>query len=266
MISAKTLLLEFHKQYRNFSFWFIIALYLVAILLAFSNFSKLTATISGSFNNVPELDFSLKALLQFPDVWHNVTYISSFFRIIPALLIIISISDEFRNRTIRLNLMNGLSRTEFVVSKFSFATLLAVFCTIVTGTGILFIGFSNMPEASGQSIYFKSEFLFAFFISCLAYFYYAALIAFLLKQSGTAVILLLLYGWLLEPIVSWMIPSEYRIYLPMKSVDKLIQFPFTKYLDMPTQETIVLSQIIIVLAYVLISAFLSNFLLKKTKL
>jgi len=53
----------------------------------------------------------------FPEVWHTVAYGSSMFTFIPAVLIIMFITNEYTYKTHRQNVIDGWSRAQFLTSK-----------------------------------------------------------------------------------------------------------------------------------------------------
>ena len=53
----------------------------------------------------------------FPDAWQTVAFISSLFIFLPAVIVIMFISNEYTYKTHRQNIIDGWSRTDFMVSK-----------------------------------------------------------------------------------------------------------------------------------------------------
>lgn len=259
----RLLQVEWLKIKSSKALWILLGLYVLVVFLSFSNFKNLINGLTLTFNQVPETDFSLQPILEYPDVWHNLTYLATFFRIIPALLIIIWVCDEFSTKTLRFMVINGLRRTEFFAGKWMLSLFLSLFCTLVVG---LYVAIVGVKPADPAMFWKGSSFLAAFFLSCLAYFTMAIFISILLKKSGTAVLLLLLYGWLIEPVLSWSVHSDYRAFLPMKSVDALIPFPFLKYVDMQVIASPSIALALPVLVYIIIFSLGSLVLLKRAKL
>ena len=76
----------------------------------------------AEMNNIP--------IYQFPDIWHNITYVAGFLKFILAIYMIISITNEMTYDTLRQNIMNGLSRVDFIISKLVLVFLLSVGSTL----------------------------------------------------------------------------------------------------------------------------------------
>ena len=53
----------------------------------------------------------------FPETWHTVAFLSSFFILIPSLLVIMLVTNEYTYKTHRQNIIDGWSRNQFVYSK-----------------------------------------------------------------------------------------------------------------------------------------------------
>ena len=78
----------------------------------------------------------------FPEVWHTVAYASSIFVFIPALVIIMFITNEYTFRTHRQNIIDGWSRSQFVTSKLVDVLIITFIITLLYATVALIIGLS----------------------------------------------------------------------------------------------------------------------------
>ena len=70
-------------------------------------------------------------LFEFPEIWHRVAYIGSFFHYLLAFLVILAISNEFDFHTFRLQLMDGLSRRALLAGKVLLILLLSLGATVL---------------------------------------------------------------------------------------------------------------------------------------
>ncbi|KAI9437918.1 hypothetical protein F5148DRAFT_1294067 [Russula earlei] len=66
----------------------------------------------------------------FPEVWHSVAFFSSIFVVIPAILVIMIITNEYQYRTHRQNIIDGWSRNQFMTSKMMDVAIITVVVTI----------------------------------------------------------------------------------------------------------------------------------------
>src|SRR5688500_12038924 len=66
---------------------------------------------------------------EFPEVWHTVAFASSIFVFIPAVLIIMFITNEYNFRTHRQNVIDGWSRNQFMAAKIIDVFLISLMIT-----------------------------------------------------------------------------------------------------------------------------------------
>lgn len=217
-------------------------------------------------NNLPDIDLSLKPILQFPDIWQNLTYISGYFKIILALIVVTSVCNEFTYSTARQNIIDGLSRREWLYAKIGLAKILALCSTLLVFIIGLALGTTQGVQVELSDVFSRLDFLLAYFIELLVYFIYALFLALILKRTGLSIILLLVYDFVLEPIFSWSLPENIRGFLPMNTIDNLNQFPFTKYVDMEVQSVVSLEQLLWAIAYGFLFGWLSYLVLQKRDL
>jgi ABC-2 type transport system permease protein len=177
----------------------------------------------------------------FDKVWQTVSYYSSFFLMLPALLIVILISNEFTFKTHRQNIIDGWSRFDFLKVKIALAVLLALASTgVVVFTGLVF-GF-----ASGTSFSLIGfENIGYFLLKAVTYNMVAILISLLTKRSGVAITVFFIYT-IFENGISLLLfflaikfkkDSNLDLgnlgnYLPMNASDGLLTSPFEQFTGM----------------------------------
>ena len=254
------------KQLTSSGFWILIILHAIVLILVSINISSFLRNANIMVNDLPDIDLSLKPILQFPDVWQNITYIAGFFKIILALIVITSISNEFSQSTLRQNIIDGFSRREWIYSKIGLAKLLAFFSTVLVFTTALFLGFSQDVEIPVSNVFLRLDFIAGYFVELIVYFIYALFIAIVFKKAGISIILLLVYDFILEPILSWSLPDKVNDFLPMNTIDNLNTFPFGKYVGSAVNESVSLEQLAWAISYGILFAFLSYLILKKSDL
>ncbi len=180
----------------------------------------------------------------FDMVWKSVSYYSGFFLMLPALLMVILISNEYNFKTHRQNIIDGWSRMEFLKVKIGVALLLAVASTaVVIITGLVFGFFS------GTAFSLKGfENVGYFLLKAITYNMVAILISLLTKKSGIAIAVFFIYT-IFENGVSVMLfllatklkkDSNLDLgnlgnYLPMNASDGLLTSPLQKFTDMGSQ-------------------------------
>lgn len=178
------------------------------------------------------------SLFDFNMVWKTVSYYSSFFLMLPAMLLVILMANEFTFKTHRQNIIDGWSRFEFLKVKMGLAVVFAAASTAVVILTALGFGIG-----SGSSFSVKGfENIGYFFLKALSYNMVALLISLLTKRPGVAIALFFIYT-IFENGVSMMlfflgikIKKEASLdfgnmgnYLPMNASDGLLTSPFEQF-------------------------------------
>lgn len=164
----------------------------------------------------------------FPEVWHMVTFTSSFLMIMPGLLIIISVTNEYSYKTHRQNIIDGWSRKDFILVKIMLSLVVAFIATIAVFITALVFGW----VLSETSISFeKVEYLFYFFIQAASYCGVALLFSLLFKRSGITLGIYFLYAIVIENMLAGILnryANNLGRYLPLETTDNLIRVPVFK--------------------------------------
>lgn len=211
------------KNYRTF--WVLSVLYLISLFGA-------NYIVHQVWQLRPQKDNMAKAMIgtsfNFPDVWHVVTYISSFLMFMLGLLVIISFTNEYSYKTHRQNIIDGWSRKEFIGVKIASAAVLALVATCAVFIVALLFGlFENATSFTFE----KVEFIGYFFIQALSYCSAALLFSLLFKRSGITIGIYFLYTLVLENMLAGVLnryADNTGRYLPLESTDNLIRFPAFK--------------------------------------
>src|SRR5882724_12233184 len=109
------------------TFWVVCGLYFLTLAFTTASgmeFLKWMAGKGAEFGTI--INISRIPLYHFPDVWQNLVYISGFFKIVLAIMVVISVTNEYQYRTIRQNIIDGMSRWEFLFSKILTNVLLSL--------------------------------------------------------------------------------------------------------------------------------------------
>ncbi|MGI0107697.1 ABC transporter permease [Salinimicrobium sp. WS361] len=272
--------IEYHKLRFSKSSRVLITTYFILI-----TFIALIASIEFNFGNV---NFRLadQGIFNFPYIWHFNSYIAATLKLFLAIVIVSMMSNEYSNRTIKQNLIDGLSKKEFVLSKFltvvTFAFLSTIFLFVVSL--ILGLSFSDYTEIS--IIFSDMEYLLAYFIKLTGFFAFCMFLGILVKRSAFALGFLFIW-WIMESIVRGVM--EYKIFrdsniaeniaqfFPLESMALLVREPFSRLNAVQSAATQLGSeitkdysihwyQLLIVVLWIVIFVYLSYLLLKKRDL
>ena len=170
----------------------------------------------------------------FSNTWQTTSYTTGYLLILPAMLIIMLITNEYSFRTSRQNIIDGWSRQEFIMVKLMMAFLIAVVSTLLV---ILTAYIFGLLSGSSFSLNKFSHVGF-FFLKALSYNMLAVLISALVKKTGFAIGLYFIY-LTAENFISQMLDifsmklkkdngtdlGSLGDYLPINAADGLLTFP-----------------------------------------
>lgn len=177
-----------------------------------------------------------QGIFNFPYIWHFNTFVTAIFKLFLAIIIVSMMANEYSNKTIKQNLIDGLSKKEFIASKFltviSFSLISTVFVFVVSI--ILGLVYSDYNEIS--IIFSDMEFLLAFFIKLVGFFSFCLFLGIFVKRSAFALGFLILwavleqivFGLLGWKVMSWDSAKAVKDFFPLESMTNLIKEPFTR--------------------------------------
>ena len=239
------------------------------------------SSIKINFFGFFTLELGELGIFNFPLIWHITTFFASYFKLFFAIVVVSMIGNEYSNKTIKQNLIDGLSKKEFILSKFYTIVFFSFLATILIAVGSFFIGlyYSSYTEAS--IIFRETEFLLAYFVKLIGFFSLCLFSGMLVKRSAFAlafIFILYILEWIIFSIVFKAVSSDMawkvKNFLPLESMSKLIDQPFqrvimTKYpeqIDIAYDYAVHWYEVVIVLGWTAVFVFLSYALLKKRDL
>jgi ABC-type transport system involved in multi-copper enzyme maturation permease subunit len=230
------------------------------------NINNLSGSFNISTNEFENIDFSLVPVFKFPDIWQNIAYLAGFLKILLGIYMVIAMTNEFQYNTIRLNLTNGLTRFEFLMSKFIVAFIISLFSVFILFDIGIFVGLFKNESGISQDMFIKLPFLGAYFLEILFYMTLALFFSAWLQKTGITIFILLVYPLLIEPLVRWQIPDTIDRYFPVKAMDNLNVFPFPKYFGIEVNELVPLDSTLVTVGWIIILFYLSYLILQRKSL
>lgn len=227
----RLLAIELQKIWKNKASRVLTLAYFVIL-----SFIALIASVKfniGSF----QLRIADEGIFNFPYIWHFNTYIASILKFFLAIVIVSMMANEYSYGTLKQNLIDGMSKKEFVLSKFLtvfvFAASSAVFVFIMSL--ILGLCFSSYTEIG--IIFSELEYILAYFVKLMGFFSFCLFLGILVKRSAFALGFLLIWN-IVEGIISGLLAfkifpegntaSYFTMFLPLESMSNLIVEPFTR--------------------------------------
>jgi ABC-type transport system involved in multi-copper enzyme maturation permease subunit len=274
----KLLRIEFKKILTYKVFWILIGLYFIFLSAGILLAEFMINNMVDDMNKRLPIPLPHVALYYFPWIWQNIAFFATirYVLIFPAIIMIILITNEFTYKTIRQNVINGMSKTEFITSKLLIILLISAIMTILLTIGTLITGLSNTSGVSMSMILEKSTFMAGFFITMLTVQIYALFFGFLLRNTGLSIALFTLYMFIVEPVAYYFLKSpivfENNIspYLPVNAVVSVTEYPSIRVLKdvmgLNLQSSITLSGCLVPLAYAVVMVGIVYWVLAKKDL
>ncbi|WP_242086800.1 ABC transporter permease [Aestuariivivens sediminis] len=239
--------------------------------------SSLKINVFGFFT----LELGELGIFNFPIIWHLTTFFASQFKFFFAIVVVSMIGNEYSNKTIKQNLIDGLSKKEFILSKFYTIVFFSLISTLLIGLISLCIGWYYSSYNELGIIIQDTQFLLGYLIKLIGFFSLCLFFGMLVKRSAFALaflFILFILEWIIFGIISWKVNTDIaekiQNYFPLKSMYKLIDQPFqriamTKFPDKTNlgyDYAVHWYEIGIVLGWTALFIFLSYRLLKKRDL
>ncbi len=133
-----------------------------------------------------EIHLAEQGIFNFPYIWHFNTWIADFLTFFLVIIVVSMVTNEYNYRTLKQNLIDGLTKKEFVLSKFYFLVVLALLATIFVFVISLILGLIYSDFTSSGIIFKDLYFLPAFFLKLLGIFTLIMFLGFLFKKSAIA--------------------------------------------------------------------------------
>ncbi|NCT08938.1 MAG: ABC transporter permease subunit [Flavobacteriia bacterium] len=199
----------------------------------------LIAAIKFEFGSF-KLHLADAGIFNFPYIWHFNTYIAAILKFFLLLVIVSMMSNEYSYKTLKQNLIDGLSKKEFILSKFYMVLAFALISTIFVFVVSLILGLMYSDYNELSIIFSDMEYLLAFFIKLLGFFSFGLFLGILIKRSAFAVAGMLV--WLIgEGICKGFLYYNFRgqenssekvdwfmQFLPLEAMTNLIKEPFSR--------------------------------------
>lgn len=173
-------------------------------------------------------------IFNFPFIWHFNTYVAAILKLFLAIVIVSMMANEYSYGTLKQNLIDGLSKKEFILSKFLTVVLFAFISTVFIFVMSLILGliFSSYTEIG--IIFSDLDYLLAFFVKLTGFFSFCLFLGIFVKRSAFALGFLLVWN-IIEAIIRGFlafkvfpesdIDKKITQFLPLESMSNLIVNP-----------------------------------------
>lgn len=238
------------KNYR--AFWIFLALYIIGLFSI--NWIAFQFQVEIKKNHVPFTIFPY----DFPAVYQTIAWVSSWLLYFPGMLMILVITNEYNYKTHRQNIIDGLTRKQFVAAKILFGLSIALLTTISCFLIAVYFG----TDYSGSFSLNGIKYIGFSFIQTLCYLFLAIILALVMRRSGLAMAVFFLYGLVFEQLIGGLIDYKIldngttRFYFPLEASDVLIPITFGKeivYNNAPSQTVLIITCLVYISLFVFLS-------------
>ncbi|MFH6984063.1 ABC transporter permease [Marinoscillum sp. 108] len=258
----RALKLEWLKIRDYKTFWVLLGMYVLALLVICFGGMFLLEYLKSKGADFNGIDPTILPIYDFPDIWQNTTYLGSFLKVLLAFIVIISVNNDQAYNTLRQNVIDGISKKEYLASKLLFIAALALISTLFLFLSGMINGAIYSHVWGSQYILDELEFLAAYFFDIVVYCSLAFLLSLIIKKSGFVIVLLFLYTLMFEPILALILEespwfkgtfwAEIAPFLPIKALNGLIPVPFPKYVFMEIVDNVPIKALLIATGWLVI--------------
>jgi ABC-type transport system involved in multi-copper enzyme maturation permease subunit len=160
-------------------------------------------------------------IFNFPFIWHFNTYIAAALKFFLAIVIVSMMANEYTYGTLKQNLIDGLSKQEFIKSKFITVVAFALTSTIFVFIMSLILGYSFSSYTELSIVFSDLEYILAYFVKLVGFFSFCLFLGILIKRSAFALGFLLVWG-IIEGIIKGIL--TFRLFPEGNTADQIIQF------------------------------------------
>ena len=227
------------KHYRVF--WVLFGLYLITQFIITNGGVFVLEWLESKGAEFEGIKPSIIPIYDFPDIWLNSVWLASFPKILVSFIVVVSVNNELTYNTLRQNIIDGISKKEFLLSKFSLILFLAGVCTLflfITGliTGLVYSHVTDL-----RFIFSEMDYLLSYFLQLVAFCLFAFCMALVIKKAGFAIVGIIIYSIFQLMFTSFLEFSNYTkdsigkfvkffpLYSTEKLTGKIYESPFIRY-------------------------------------
>ena len=206
------------------AFWWLFAITAISYPAINYMFFKIYQEITREDSNTTSImEKIIGNPFEFPEAWHTVAFFSSLFIFIPAVLVIMFITNEYNYKTHRQNIIDGWSRNQFMAAKLIDVLLVSLLVTLVYTIVSIVTGLTNSDP--GYNLFEQSYYIGLFALQTFSQLSLAFMVGFLIKKAFISLGVVLFYFQIFEQILvellRWKVNDIGR-YLPLEISDRLI--------------------------------------------
>ncbi len=218
------------KKFRQLTIFRVLAILYIVLLPAVFFLSKVVP-------KPPEEIVSFQSFFMFPNVWIFLGYVGNWLAFFFLGFIgVVCITNEYTHKTLRQNIITGLTRQEFFLSKLILLLTVSAAATLYYTLLCGLIGITHTDTIYMSKVMQNINYVPRYFLMCMGYMTFALLVGLLLKRTGFALFFYLLYVMAIEAVLRYGIHMKFFKnksihFYPMNAVEDLVPIPFAEQAD-----------------------------------
>lgn len=141
-----------------------------------------------------------QGIFDFPYIWHFNTYFAAILKFFLLLVIVSMVANEYSNKTLKQNLIDGLSKKEYILSKFYMTVVMSFISTLFVFIVSLLLGLIYSEDKSVGLIFTDLQYFLGFFIKLISFFSFGLFMGIWIKRSAFAIGALFIF-YIIEGII-----------------------------------------------------------------
>lgn len=272
----RLLYIEWLKVSKSKTFMWMMGLWLLSFLAVPFGVDSVLDWLEGKelVKNLMGIAPSSFPIFSYIDIWHNLGYLYKFLTPLLCIIVIVNVGQEWEEKTMRQNVIDGLSRSEYFLSKTLLIFMFSAASTFLLFLMGLILGSLYSNVSGGEAIFGHMDFLGGYFLHVFLHLSLPFLFINLLRKIGLTTLLFLVGIYVVEPIMNGVASAltffaempDLGVYLPFNASWNLLPFPFGKYVMSMTPDHLVTSSLLIALAWIALTMFFNYRLTTKRDL
>lgn len=271
--------IEWLKVSRSRYFKWMVGAWLLTFLivpLGVDQFLQFLEDQGGFMTNDLNITPSAFPIFNFHDIWHNLAYVYKLTTVFLCIIVIVNVGQEWEEKTIRQNVIDGMSRKGYFASKILLLVGFTLISTLLLFIQGIVLGMSFDQELSWSAITSNIDFLFGYSLHLFLHLSLAMLFINVFRKVGLTVLLFMAYMYIFEPLImggfflymhheqDW---ANYFQYFPFESSWRTVpSIPFQKYLMIYIPEHIEPIRVYVALAWTGLILYFNTLLTTKRDL
>lgn len=178
-----------------------------------------------------------QGFLEFPQLWNFMFYMAGLNKIFLGMIIMFTVTNEFTEKLFKQNLIDGLSKREYLLSKVYTILILSLVSTLVMYLTGLWLGYTYSTVTDSESINKEIYFAFGYFLKLVNFLLFFLLLTILLKRI--VLVLLSFFALYVFELICRFIEYKffspkindvefYTDYFPLANMHYLVDYPFER--------------------------------------